>query len=462
MIALLVACVAPETDVETDAIVDTDVPADGSFDVDGLARGLVVWVPSASAGDVGLATMVVWPNEAPRYPTGAPVVVEVAGGGGAGDIGVPDRIVGYDLPGAVHLRFALPGGGRDPWVSGGAFDQRGASSRVAVQDLLAFAHGETRLADGRSLADLVGPIDPAAVVLLGNSHGGNLAVAALSEAGDACGLVLWETPVSDVFVTVDLGSVEGDPDKVADADGDGIPWDDARHPAYAPGACTARGCGLDYGKLVHDRGGWFRDGDGDGARAQPLDANADGRLAIDEDFAYGSYLSEDGRLAGSVPFTVALTAQASAYPPDMLSLADAIDYWSMRTALPRLPALATRLPNLQAIYVATSPDHVQATPDHAHVRLAYDGLRSAGLWARLNPDEAYVRAMIGGSAALPETPANATLDDTAFSAALVNDKARAASEALRKAAVLEIADRCVTGDRADNLERPLFPPPQLR
>ncbi len=67
------------------------------------------------------------------------------------------------------------------------------------------------------------------------------------------------------------------------------------------------------------------------------------------------------------------------------------------------------LPDLKVMLVFAAYNHVQTAIDKPHVHQAYDGFHEAArLCCRMNPDRAYVEALIGRGSGntIPDNPAN--------------------------------------------------------
>ncbi|GAB4304794.1 MAG: hypothetical protein Kow0097_02270 [Candidatus Bipolaricaulota bacterium] len=111
-------------------------------------------------------------------------------------------------------------------------------------------------------------------------------------------------------------------------------------------------------------------------------------------------------------------------------------------------------PDLRVIVIGSVQDHVQNTPDYPHIVLQYDGWRSAGLpWIRLNPDAAYIQALLPEASAPPDNAANLEVNYANIRGLLAPESIP--DRILQLAAVLELADRTSLGRWEANVEAPL-------
>ena len=129
-------------------------------------------------------------------------------------------------------------------------------------------------------------------------------------------------------------------------------------------------------------------------------------------------------------------------------------------------AIGEKLPNLRVLLPFATLDHVQVTLDKPHIRQAYDGFhKTAGLWARLNCDLAYVQSEIHPSASLeigfPDNDANTEPSDWFAEAGLWGFAGQLAGEMTARtvplAGIAEMADRVRFGNWESNLSGDLRP-----
>jgi hypothetical protein len=245
--------------------------------------------------------------------------------------------------------------------------------------------------DGRTLADVVEPIVPQNdnVGLIGYSHGGNAALAVAGMYGQQISslawIVNWESPVGDGMVTADAGG-----------------WRAKLNPAYDTGSGE-----FDLALLAFDptlslrtippreqgdasfKGGLFFDIDGDGRFGEGVDFGLMPRLWEDKLF----YAVRVARYAAQHDLIPAPFSGRIATP------GETEEYWRMRTGHYWFKDVVIKIPGMRFIAVAAQVDHVQVAPDHPHVLIQYEGLRTAGArFVRLNPGRAYVERTWGRSA----------------------------------------------------------------
>ncbi len=421
------------------AVLGADVTGAGACPAVGPERvpggwTVVTWVASDAAPDRGIAVRLTYPDRS-RYPGGAPAVVEVPGADSLGSVEFPLRPDPYIAQGVVHVQFAFPGGGRPPLASGGAYDHRGLGSLQTLRDVVRFLWCEARTTGGCAASDLV-PHPILQVGLIGLSNGGNTAVVALGLFGEAMSVdwyVGWENPAGVQFTTVDVGSRQ-------------MP-----NPAYVPGSgrLTADGarCDVDYTRLSWDptarAGGSGPQGDlGPGVLYHDLDG--DGRYGAG-DYALGAYVGTFGgeeKRVFSVPALEAAVARGllAPWPADAATLEEARSFWAIRDMSRHYAAALAGNPDLRGIVVGSVVDHVQGTPDYPHLVLQYRGWQEAGIgWVRLNPDAAYVGALVPGIVGAPDNPAGTEVSYGGISSLLAPESVP--DPILQLAAVLELSDR---------------------
>ena len=119
-----------------------------------------------------------------------------------------------------------------------------------------------------------------------------------------------------------------------------------------------------------------------------------------------------GKRSYSVALTQALldtgALTASTWPADLATPEEAARDWPFRQSPGRYVDLRTMMPGLKVMLVFAQTDHAQALPDKPHIHQAYQGFRfEAGLWVRLNPDRAYVQALLPAARNdFPDNPAD--------------------------------------------------------
>lgn len=422
----------------------------------------VEWIPTEPADPEGVAVRIVWPKAgAARFSDGLPVVVTINGGEKATEIGTPDSEIPTEYPGIVQIRVALPGGGKDPWVSGGEDDRRGAGSAQALGDVLAFALGQGTTVDGWTLDQLLDQrTDPGAVGLFGLSNGGNLALASLVDRSDlesTCWVGTWGTPIDSHYATPIMGDQVNDPDDEVDANGDGVTWNDMVDPDYVPWTCDLERCPGSYRDLRWNGHYLWGDRDGDGILgdgAGLLDLDGNGMRDADEDMDYHWYTAADGRQVYALP-TLQAAIDAGIlpepWPGDLLyTMEEAEAFWAQRRGvlfIPRLPE------GIRAMITSSSRGHLHAALDQPDQWVTYRLYQQAGHWVRLNADASYLQALRGGGTA-PERAANVAIAQTDLPTDMPGTEWESA---VIPAGVLEMADRCHLGVWDDDLDGTLAP-----
>ena len=409
-------------------------------------RTFVTWLPSEAAPDGGIVVRILYPDR-PRYPNETAAVVDVPGADSPGEVRLPRSRDPLLEQGLIKVKFAFPGGGRPPYQSGGTYDHRGLNSLKALRDVVRYLRGELRDRDGCLISERL-PYAITQVGLVGSSNGGNTAVVALGLFGDQMAVdwyVGWENPAGVQFVTVDLGSRR------------------QPNPTYVPGSCrlTPEGakCDVDYTQLRWDPQARSR-GRGPQRTRGVLyhDLNGNGRYDP-SDYPLGAYTGTFGGKEKRVYSTSALEAAVERHllepwPEDVATLEEARSFWAIRDMSRYYDEAIEMLPELRVIVIGSIQDHVQGTPDHPHIVLQYQGWQEAGIeWVRLNPDAAYVAAVMGGAAQAVDNDANITVNYENILKLL--EPEAIPDEVARAAAVLELSDRVYRGNWQPNLEQPL-------
>ncbi len=410
----------------------------------------VAWIASEAAPGRGIVVRLTGPDE-PRYGTGTAAVVEVVGADSTGSVDLPPSraLDSYVAQGLVRVQFAFPGGGHPPLSSGGTYDHRGLDSLRALRDVVRFLRGEITTMGGCAVEDLV-PYPILQVGLIGLSNGGNTAVVALGLFGEVMPVdwyVGWENPAGVQFTTVDLGSRDG------------------ANPAYIPGSgrLTADGaeCDVDYSRLRWDstaraQGGGPRGDWGRGVLYHDLNGN---NRYDPAEYALGAYLGTFNGQGKRVFSTHALEAAVVhglfvPWPAGVATLDEARSFWAIRDMSRHYRTALEANPDLRVIVVGSAEDHVQRTPDSAHIVLQYQGWQEAGVrWIRLNPDAAYVLAVAPGVRGQSDNDANAAATYANIARFLASEGVP--DPVLQLAAVVELSDRVVAGNWTPNLSGPL-------
>ncbi len=402
----------------------------------------------ASEGIGRIAVSIRSPDR-PRYPEGAPVVVDVSGfftaATGFKDQLDPDRL------GAVVVSYLWPGRA-DPRTgisSEGTFDYGGPDDLEALRDVIRFATGEIDDVDGRSLDETVDlPILYDVAGLYAFSHSGIAATNVLALHGDRLQGVRFfvgrENPTIDPLYPLEPGH-----------------WDDrtgrpVHNPFYDPSGYTPTSIAIDYSTVAwsteHGRPVFRSDGTG---RGEYLCSSKHPRM-------YGKdYWSTD--LLRALLDNGALTRER--WPETLATPEEAAEHWPLRTTVHNYGQVGAHLPDLKVMLVFAADDHVQTALDKPHIHQAYDGFHGvASLWCRLNPDRSYVEQVLGREAAagIPDHPANREPGTWAIARSWGYAPGSIAgfntNEVVPLAAVAEMCDRAYHDIWEPDLDTPLVSP----
>jgi len=437
----------------------TGTPAPGT---PAVARSVLTSVASAGIGNI--AVRVTFP-QAPRYAPSAGVVVIVPP--------LFDRAAGFDTSpdvsgiGLIQVSFLWPGQSDKAThaKSDGNFDGGGENSLAALRDVLRFASGLAQDKNGRYITNLtnlalVTPL-PGEVGLYAFGDAGFAALDVLALYGDQLQnvkyLVGYENPSGDTTATLELGYY----------DSNGLPvlnptYDTTRN--YAANAIK-----LDYSNLRWD--GSYKFVATAGLGRPYLDQDGSGSFTTG-DFAYSDAVPlVDGKRYYSAALTQALLANGAltthTWPSDVATPDEAAQFWQVRSPANRFLQLGSLVPSLEVMLVFSASDHAQVQADKPHIHQLYQGLRyqaprtdgALGLWVRLNPDRAYVQALIpGADLNYPDNPANTQPGDWSQIAAYAEPDITAGADLLSQAGLAEMADRTHYGDTDLNLGQVLNTP----
>mgnify|MGYP005836427865 CR=1 FL=1 len=418
-------------------------------------RRVFVRIPSAAAGQQGVAAEVLFPFQ-PRYEHGAPVVIQVAGGVQAGSARGAPEYVGH---GFIQIHLAFPGGGQGAERSGGTYDFRGPACVRALADVIRFATGRMTDVEGRRITDLAERFEVLTnhCGIVGSSHGGNTCGLVMAKHGHELPGLAWyasmESPYGEGAANVELGG-----------------RDTGLNPAYDPttGVLNLRPLAwsselspglmrkpmpVSSGQL---RGAFF------------FDINGDDRFSSPQDFPANCFVGDAG---GGVRawYSPRILAEAgrrrllpTPRPAHIPSLGEAREFWSWRDAVASIPAAVKNLPELAVIVYANELDHVQADPAHSHILEQVEGFRKAGArFIRLNPDRAYVEAMVPrgpgrtGQGSFADNPAGKEFHRRNILSGL--EPADLPQGVYMQAAVCELADRTQARNWAPDLAGRLYP-----
>jgi hypothetical protein len=407
-------------------------------------------VSSAGVGDI--AIMIAEPKAA-RYPEGAGVVVVVSPifsqGGGF------QTNPNFTSIGMIQVSYLWPGqtDASTGMRSGGEFDYGGEKSVQVLQDVIRFASGQIPDNDGKYLSSIVTTMALTAEVgLYAFSDAGIAAVNVLSIDGDNLSNVQYfigrENPTVDTLTCLEAGYQNA-----------------ANQPVLNPFYSYPTSYATDKITLNYANVRW------DPNYTDPL-SHAVGRPYLDMDGS-GSYSNGDYVFSWHVPimfgkryYSVALTQAlldngaltAFSWPADLATPVEAERDWPYRESPDRYAILRTKMPQLKVMLVFGQNDSYQAAPDKPHIHQAYQGFRfEAGLWVRLNPDRAYVQAMIPSAGdSIPDNPANTEPEDWGQIAAYAYPDQDNSIQLVPLAAMAEMADRTHFNRWDENLGQTLY------
>jgi hypothetical protein len=412
-------------------------------------------INSEGVGDI--AVMVAAP-QAVRYPEGAGVVVVASPiFGTAGGF-----IMDLDLTsiGLIQVSYLWPG--QTDAITGvqssGTFDYGGEQSIRVLRDVIRFASGLIPDKDGRYISSLI------QVTSLTNEVGvyafadaGIAVVNVFSLYGDLLKGVQYfvgrENPTVDTLSCLEAGFLNDDGQPVY-------------NPFYNyPTSYSSAAINLTYTNVRWD------------ATYTDEHTGIMGRAYLDLDSS-GNISTSDYVLSWRVPvifgkryYSVALTQSLldngaltlSTWPADLATPEEAARDWPFRQSTGRYVDLRSKMPDLEVMLVFAQVDHVQAAPDKPHIHQAFQGFRfEAGGWVRLNPDRAYVQALMPDAGEdFPDNPANTQPDDWMQIGTYAYPGQGTAARQVPLAAVAEMADRTHYGRWDENLGQVLyiyFPP----
>jgi len=427
-----------------DRVYDAGAAEPGDASAEEPIREGTTFVHSDGIGRIAVAFRV---PQAPRYAEGAPVIVNVSGFfTGSSGFGFP---LDPDALGAITVTYLWPGkhDARTGLRSEGTFDYGGPDCLAALRDVIRFATGEVADIDGRHLAEIAGvPIHGNVAGLYAFSHSGIVATNVLALHGaDLPGVGFFvgrENPTIDALYPLEPGH-----------------WDDASgrprfNPFYDPTGYTPTSIAIDYSMV------YWSSAEGRPAFRTTGVAGDDYVCSFKHPQMWGKdYWSTD--LLQALLDNGALTRET--WPEQLATPEEAAEYWPFRETVHNYPLLAEALPDLKAMLVFAADDHVQVAIDKPHIHHAYDGFRhTAGLWCRMNPDRAYVEALVGSGdgSAIPDIPANR--EPSTWMAIRSWGYARPRGTNLNVlvplAAIAEMCDRTYYGVWDANLDRVLHGP----
>lgn len=350
MIWLLLLACRPGIDSGSDSdsqSVDSPTPPDCSMNMDGERLSIISTLGGADLFISGDALY-----EGPQVPA---LVIH---GGFAGDQVPPVPSTILDTGGGVvqiHVDLA----GSDSVDA--EMDHYGPDSRAGVVEALRYARGMVADDTGCFVGDRFEVAE--AVILVGLSNGGNLALSTLADGNlerpPVEALLTWETPAAapialNEYHRPELGDCSLGPEMR---------------------------CEMDYRRLRWAGQGY-------------LDRNDNGELDDDEPTWRG--LNTSIGLTFSPEMRVLLG--------DDLGLASSQEtraFWESREGAAQVPKVGVAYPSLKTMLIGGTQDHAQEISGSPHVMglaLAYS---RAGFWVRVNPDAAYTGLAQENAANIP-------------------------------------------------------------
>jgi len=312
-----------------------------------------------------------------------------------------DLLRGYGL---LQVHLDLPGAPR----SGTELDRLGAESRAAGATALRFAVGDEVDSTGGTVLDRRPELRTGALILVGSSNGGNLAVATLADPDldlpTVAGFAAWETPCAAQFVLreVTLESFE----------------------SCSLGEAVV--CEVDLSALIEGDPPW-------------LDLDGDGTLSETEPRFAGLDLGE--HVVHSPVLTAVLPERE-----DRATVAESESFFAWREASRLADEAVERFPDLAVIVTGNAKDHGDTLPGHPQVIGLGAAFEQAGAWVRLLGDKSY-------TGLVPEVPAGEGLDLVLWGPLYPGDPHRPSY--LLSHAVRELADRTLTDTWDPDLETAL-------
>ncbi|RLE82479.1 MAG: hypothetical protein DRJ52_02140 [Thermoprotei archaeon] len=454
----------------------------GPYDC-GKYYAVVFWIPCASAGSKGVATMMLYPKQ-PRYGSAAPVAVYVQGGPYPGFF--PFLREDWDPFGVIWIYFIFPGGKttlklpngqKMEFESGGTYDYRGSACYEALYAVLQFAQGKLASGSGKKIGDYVDYqvlIDN--VGMYGSSYGGVMAAMIFykykSGLENVKYIVFYESPATNFLTTTDLGRIGEDKNWNVDADGDGLPWNDIRNLKYVPGSCTETNCTIDFSTLKYDADvGFYLDNNGngkpDGYKEKTLfitDVNKNGKSDPDEDFVFRPWVVElSGKKREVYSYLVMKAAHekglTASLPSVVMSLEETYNFWYERDMGFHYDEIVANAPWIKVMQLSFLREHMCPAPDYPNIVVNYNAFKKRGIWIRLNPDKCYLDYVLGRSVDAPDNDANIEITFSNVRDHTIKDSRMNLNNNERKlieqASVAEMADRVYYNNWKPNLNKVL-------
>ncbi len=401
--------------------------------------------------------MVASPGAA-RFPEGAGVVVVVPPIFSTTASFMTDP----DLPslGLIQVSFMWPG--QTDSITGskssGTFDSGGEQSIQVLRDVIRFASGLIPDNNNRTLSTFthVTPLS-GEVGLYAFGDAGIAVVNAIKLYGDLLPAVQYfigrENPTVDTLSCLEAGYVDDNGQPVS-------------NPFYNyPASYRSSAISLTYTNVRWDAA--YTDPHTGSVGRAYLDLDTSDTVSANDFLMSWRIPVIFGKRSYSVALTQALldtgALTASTWPADLATPEEAARDWPFRQSPGRYIDLRTMMPGLKVMLVFAQTDHAQALPDKPHIHQAYQGFRfEAGLWVRLNPDRAYVQALLPAARNdFPDNPADTQPSDWTQIGNYAYPGEVPEAQRVPLAAAAEMADRTHFGRWDENLGQVLyiyFPP----
>ena len=386
-----------------------------------------------------------------RYPEGAPIVVSISTFLTTTN-SFGESVTATDA-GMIGVSYLWPGK-TDPATgasSEGTYDYGGPLCMAALRDVVRFACGLIPNASGDFIGDLL-PVIPLTdnVGLYAFSHPGIAATNLMAQNGTVLPNVKYfvggENPTVDTLTAVEAGH-----------------WAENGAPIANPHYNYPQDYSPVYLDLDFSRVGWIQN-------LQYPEGRPFFSVDGGPDYILGDRVPKIGnKRLYSIPLTQALVDNGAvaqeAWPADLATVTDTLEYWPSRMTVHNYPTLATSAAQLKVLLAFAEKDHVQPALDKPHIHQAYDGFKGgAGLWVRLNPDLAYVQQVEPGYGnTFPDIPANWQPADWSDMRTFGYPKPTGLGDTNKKvglAGVAEMADRVRMGVWDNNLDAVLVEYPR--
>jgi len=404
---------------------------------------IITFIPSPDSGNIAVRIEV---PEKPRYPEGAPVVVEVSTWfvkfTGFHRVNDTKRI------GAVTVSYLWPEREAPEYgvKSDGYYDYGGPISLKVLRDVIRFASADISDINGRYIDELVElSVLTENIGLFASSHSGVVATNVIAHHGSEMSKVKYlvgrENPTRDEMYPLELGY-----------------FGDNRFPIfnpfygeddYSPTELT-----VDYSTV-----GWYVEHAGD--RGRPYWAAKEGyekhilhRMICPKLFDKRYY---SRALTQALLDNGALTLNN--WPEDLATPAETQQYWPFRITVYNYSKFKTQAPDLKVMLVFSKDDHVQAARNKPHIHQAWDGFfHAANLWVRMNPDRAYVNSINPDyHFAFPDNDANKEPFDWTYIRDFGFPAGLGTREDVWLVSVAEMADRVQMAKWDVNLDKVYYP-----